>query len=242
VAVQLCAGSLYDFVFGDCEGPEVSEDGEILYQIVSGLEYLHAKGVAHRDLNPRNILISFRDGTVPRKIQIADFGFSRRKGRDQSRLHRTLINHGYSFTIGPYGTHGWIGPEGYTSQKDYEFSVDLFPLGCIFFFVLSKGKHPFSEKLVSEWDEEELDKIINRIKQQSTPILKADQDNIQVAFSLIETMLRSDPYQRPKASEVKNDSYFKEMRKGIKTRIVVVSTSVASSSPSYQVSRYSTIK
>ena len=239
MAVQLCAGSLYDFVFGDCEGPEVSEDGEILYQIVSGLEHLHAKGVAHRDLNPRNILISFQDGTVPRKIQIADFGFSRRKGRDQSRLHRTVINHGYSTTIGPFGTHGWIGPEGYTSQKHYGFSVDLFPLGCIFFFVLSKGKHPFSEKLVSEWDEEELDKIINRIKQQSTPVLKAEEDNVQAALRLIETMLHSDPDQRPTASRVRNDSYFKEMRKGIQTReVVVVSTSVASSSSSYQVSTY----
>ena len=52
-------------------------------------------------------------------------------------------------------------------------------------------------------------------------------------------MLNSDPDQRPTASlEVKNDSYFKEMIKGIQTRVVVVSTSDASSSPSYQVSTY----
>ena len=84
-----------------------------------------------------------------------------------------------------------------------------------------------------------MDTIISRIKQQSTPILKADEDNIQVAFRLIETMLHSDPDQRPTASlEVKNDSYFKEMS-GLKTReVVVVSTSVAPSSPSYQVSTY----
>lgn len=38
-------------------------------QIVLGLEYLHGKGIAHRDMKPENILISLSN-----KIKIADFG------------------------------------------------------------------------------------------------------------------------------------------------------------------------
>lgn len=37
-------------------------------QVIMGLEYLHSKGVTHRDMKPENILISGED------VKIADFG------------------------------------------------------------------------------------------------------------------------------------------------------------------------
>ncbi len=43
--------------------------GNYYAQIVLGLEYLHGKGIAHRDMKPENILISGSN-----KLKIADFG------------------------------------------------------------------------------------------------------------------------------------------------------------------------
>ncbi|XP_076029717.1 serine/threonine-protein kinase Chk1-like [Oratosquilla oratoria] len=40
-------------------------------QLVSGVEYLHAQGVAHRDLKPKNLLL-----TEDRVLKIGDFGLS----------------------------------------------------------------------------------------------------------------------------------------------------------------------
>lgn len=40
-------------------------------QIVSGIEYLHSRGVAHRDLKPENILLDQADN-----IKVCDFGMA----------------------------------------------------------------------------------------------------------------------------------------------------------------------
>lgn len=43
-------------------------------QLLSGIDYCHAKGVVHRDLKPENLLLS--DGTEQALLKIADFGLS----------------------------------------------------------------------------------------------------------------------------------------------------------------------
>ncbi|EKM49666.1 uncharacterized protein PHACADRAFT_154165 [Phanerochaete carnosa HHB-10118-sp] len=43
----------------------------LIYQVVSGLAYLHGKGIVHGDLHVRNILVD-----VARDVRLADFGLS----------------------------------------------------------------------------------------------------------------------------------------------------------------------
>lgn len=63
-----------------------------MYQVFSGIEYLHANEILHRDLKLENIL--FKD---KKSLVLADFGLAAKLGPD--------------FNFKKYGTPGYIAPE-----------------------------------------------------------------------------------------------------------------------------------
>jgi tRNA A-37 threonylcarbamoyl transferase component Bud32 len=60
-------------------GQTLTEDHQrfIMYQLLRGLDHLHASGVIHRDLKPSNILLSLRC-----ELKICDFGLARIQNDD----------------------------------------------------------------------------------------------------------------------------------------------------------------
>jgi cyclin-dependent kinase 8/11 len=66
----------------------------ISWQLLRGLEYLHANKVMHRDLKPENILI-MGDGVERGLIKIADFGLARK----YDTLQRPLDENGPVVTL-----------------------------------------------------------------------------------------------------------------------------------------------
>lgn len=73
---------------------------EILFQAISGLAYLHEKGLLHRDLKPSNILISIDSFSIA-WVKLADFGIS-----------KFLCSENSCATVtGAVGTEKWRSPE-----------------------------------------------------------------------------------------------------------------------------------
>ncbi|KAF1598724.1 Death-associated protein kinase 2, partial [Eudyptes moseleyi] len=69
-------GELFDFI---AEKEMLSEEEaiEFLGQILRGVEYLHARHIAHFDLKPENIMLQEKDVPKP-QIKIIDFGLAQR--------------------------------------------------------------------------------------------------------------------------------------------------------------------
>ncbi|KAK6602156.1 Mitogen-activated protein kinase kinase kinase YODA [Botrytis cinerea] len=79
--------------------------------VTEALLFVHEKGVRHRDLKPKNILLS------PGRVYLADFGIA-----------RDVKDSDNSITCGRYGTASWIAPEVYDGEYHHMSSADVFSL------------------------------------------------------------------------------------------------------------------
>eukprot|EP00949_MAST-11_sp_MAST-11-sp1_P000589 g589.t1 len=102
-------------------------------QLASGLDFLSAKGYAHRDIKPQNLLIcekvsneaSLRQAT----LKIADFGFAKHLGA--ARMAETTC-----------GSPLYMAPE-ILEQKQYDTKADLWSVGVVL-FEMAIGSVPFT--------------------------------------------------------------------------------------------------
>lgn len=156
---------------------------KLMRDVVSGLVHLHELGIIHRDIKPQNVLIS-KDKTLCAKL--SDMGISKRLPADMSSLGQHATGHGSS---------GWQAPEQLLHGRQTR-AVDMFSLGCVFFFCVTGGRHPFGDRF---------ERDANIIKNQVDLFLV---DNIPEALELFSCLLQPDPQLRPKALEVLHHPFF----------------------------------
>ncbi|XP_041018882.1 serine/threonine-protein kinase/endoribonuclease IRE1a isoform X2 [Juglans microcarpa x Juglans regia] len=156
---------------------------KMMRDVVSGLVHLHELGIIHRDLKPQNVLI-IKERSLCAKL--SDMGISKRLVGDMSSLSHQATG---------CGSSGWQAPEQLLHGRQTR-AVDLFSLGCILFFCITGGRHPFGERL---------ERDINIVKNQMDLFLV---QNIPEGVDLIFRLLSPDPELRPRASEVLHHPLF----------------------------------
>ncbi|XP_035260126.1 serine/threonine-protein kinase/endoribonuclease IRE1 [Anguilla anguilla] len=193
IAIELCAATLQQFV-EDPECPHSSLDPvTLLQQTMCGLSHLHSLNIVHRDLKPRNILLSMPGPRGRVRALISDFGLCKKLPAGR---------HSFSLRSGIPGTEGWIAPEVLLDPpKDNPTSaVDIFSAGCVFYYVVSRGQHPFGDT----------------IRRQANILSGAynlehfmdDLHDDVIARDLIESMISEDPQSRPSTACVLKHPFF----------------------------------
>ncbi|TMS15028.1 Serine/threonine-protein kinase/endoribonuclease IRE1 [Larimichthys crocea] len=140
IAIELCAASLQEYVERKDFNRHGLEPAMLLQQTMSGLAHLHSLNIVHRDLKPHNILVSMPNAHGRVRAMISDFGLCKKLA---------VGRHSFSRRSGVPGTEGWIAPEVLSEDcKDNPTcAVDIFSSGCVFYYVVSQGSHPFGKSL-----------------------------------------------------------------------------------------------
>ena len=88
----------------------------ILYQIMSGIAYLHKCKIIHRDIKSSNILMNSKG-----EICIGDYGLARKDSKEN--------NKNYTYKV---VTLCYRAPELLLGSKEYGTEIDIWSAGCVF--------------------------------------------------------------------------------------------------------------
>uniref|UniRef100_A0A3Q3NIW6 Serine/threonine-protein kinase/endoribonuclease IRE1 n=1 Tax=Labrus bergylta TaxID=56723 RepID=A0A3Q3NIW6_9LABR len=198
IAIELCAASLQEYVERKDFDRHGLEPVMLLQQTMSGLAHLHSLNIVHRDLKPHNILVSMPNAHGRVRAMISDFGLCKKLA---------VGRHSFSRRSGVPGTEGWIAPEVLSEDcKDNPTcAVDVFSAGCVFYYVVSQGSHPYGKSLQRQAN------IL--LGSHNLDHLQTDKHGDIVAKDLIEQMLSMEPQRRPAAESVLKHPFFWSLEK-----------------------------
>ncbi|KAK0383813.1 hypothetical protein NLU13_9724 [Sarocladium strictum] len=191
---------------------EPAQKKHLAKQMFEGLDYLHTRGVLHRDIKAANILVS-KDGI----LKLADFGLARFYAK-----HHQLDYTNRVITI-------WYrSPELLLGETQYTAAVDVWSAACVMVEIFARNAiFPGDgtelnqlEKIYSilgtpnrrDWpglvDMAWFELLRPSVKRRSVFAEKYAEKVTPAAFDLLEAMFLYDPAKRPTAAQVLQHAYF----------------------------------
>jgi serine/threonine-protein kinase len=124
IVMEFVDGTTLKYLLDRQERFAVADIDRIMQDILSGLQYSHARGVVHRDIKPANIML-----TSTGQAKITDFGIARIESSSMTQAGTVL------------GTPAYMSPEQFTGQV-VTAHTDIYSAGVLLYQLLT-GEKPF---------------------------------------------------------------------------------------------------
>ena len=176
----------------------------LMKDIAEALAYLHAAGFAHRDIKSSNILLTWSEERRRIQAMLCDFGSAAPVNKMPRRPKRGALEKVLGLGKGwqPVGTMLWMAPEmlrppiegeelaGFGGDK-----ADIYALGIVLWECLNWRVPWVSESAPTR--ERVIDEVVNKRAR-----LPAGKDASRTVASLLSSMFKTSPAERPSAAEV----------------------------------------
>lgn len=100
-----------------------------MFQIFQALDYSHSRGIMHRDIKPMNVIVD----TENKKLKVIDWGLSE-FFHPNKELNTRVSSRPYK------------SPELLLGYQSYDFSMDIWSVGCVFAAMIFRKEHFFLGK------------------------------------------------------------------------------------------------
>ncbi|HEV2968487.1 MAG TPA: protein kinase [Pirellulales bacterium] len=148
---------------------------DYIRQAAQGLQHAHDQGMVHRDITPRNLML-----TGTEQIKVLDFGlaeFVRDAAPSEAADRRMLV-----------GSVDFMAPEQAADPQSADIRADIYSLGCTLWFLLT-GQPPFAGGSLTD--------RLRRHAEEATPRIDQLRPEIPAELAdVVDRMLHKNPAER----------------------------------------------
>lgn len=192
-----------------------------IYELLKALNYCHSKGIMHRDVKPHNIIVDISQ----KKLRLIDWGLAE------------FYHPGDEYNV-RVASRYFKGPELLVDYGYYDYSLDIWSLGCMFASMIfrrepffngndnqdqllritrilgSQGLFNYLTRYNIKIDSRLRDVLMNHTRKKWERFIKTENEYLvnEDAINFLEMTLRYDHTERITAKDALEHSYFQPVR------------------------------